>query len=343
MSSGILGWDIGGVNTKGARVGARGALPSRTVCLPYELQREPSALASVLRAAAQQLGATAGDHHAITMTAELSQAFRTKREGVGFVLDAVESAFPMNRLHVYTVPGTFVSPREARNQTFDVAASNWAATSRWVARLVPTCILIDIGSTTTDLIPIVEGRLAIQGRTDPERLLSAELVYTGAVRTPVEAVGRQVPLWRGVASLAAEGFALMGDVHLWLGRLSPERYGCPTPDGRPATREYAGERLARAVCADRDMLDDPAIESIARALARDQVNSIVRALRELRRRHPAIDTAVITGLGDFLAAEAAEGAGLNVVYLADRIGSGGITAPAVAVACLLDEHLLADA
>jgi probable H4MPT-linked C1 transfer pathway protein len=339
MKPGIMGWDIGGVNTKGARLEESSGLPSRSVCLPYELQREPAALGSVLRSAAEQLGGTARDRHAITMTAELSQAFRTKREGIAFVLDAVESVFPADRLHVYTVAGKFVSPREARNRTFEVAASNWSATAHWVARLVPTCLLIDIGSTTADLIPIVGGEVVTAGRTDPERLRSGELIYTGALRTPVEAVGRQVPFGTGSAGLAAEGFAIMGDVHLWLGRLTPDQYTCATPDGRPATREYAGERLARAVCADREMLDGLDLEAIAQALAADQHRLLAGALTELRRRHPPIDTAVITGLGEFLAAEAARCAGLHVVSLFDQLGSAAITAPAAAVACLLQQQL----
>jgi len=273
------------------------------------------------------------------MTAELSQAFRSKREGVAFVLDALESVFPIDCLHVYTVPGRFVSPQEARLRELEVAASNWSATARWVARQRPTCVLVDTGTTTTDLIPVVDGQVAATGSTDPERLLARELIYTGAVRTPVEALVRQVPLWGGTAGVSAEGFALMGDAHLWLGRLRPEDYTCPTPDRRPATREYAGERLARVVCGDREMLDDAAIDAIALALAGAQRDEVAGALVELRGRHQQIDTAVVAGTGEFIAAEAAECAGLKVAFLSKEVGSAAVTAPAAAVACLLQESL----
>src|SRR5918995_5204396 len=293
-SSAILGWDIGGVNTKAVRLGPNDGTPDcRSICFPYELQRDPSSLGPVLRSTAQQLGAGPADrYHAVTMTAELSQTFRTKREGVGFVLDALTGAFPGSSLHVYTVTGKFVSPLAARPQPLAVAASNWAATAQWVSGLIPTCILIDIGTTTTDLIPILNGKVAARGRTDPERLLSGELVYTGALRTPAEAVARRVPLWGGTARVSAEGFALMGDVHLWLGRLRTEDYTCRTPDDRPATREHAGERLARVVCADREMLDEAAIDEIALALARAQLLTIVGALKSIRGRCPEISRTV---------------------------------------------------
>jgi probable H4MPT-linked C1 transfer pathway protein len=273
------------------------------------------------------------------MTAELSQAFRTKGEGVAFILDALEATFPSGRLHVYTVAGRFVTPREAREQPLEVAAANWAATAHWVATLVPTCVLMDIGTTTTDLIPILQGKVVAAGRTDLERLGTGELVYTGALRTPVEAVAQQVPVGGTPTGVASEAFALMGDVYLWLGKLREEDYTWPTPDGRPARRPFAGERLARAVCADRDLLDDAAIGEIARALSRAQQQVITAGLNAIRRRCPSIDTAVVTGLGAFIAEEAARSAGLGSLPLSERVHGSPQTAPATAVASLLRKSL----
>jgi probable H4MPT-linked C1 transfer pathway protein len=336
----ILGWDIGGVNIKVARLrsGTDGVV-LRPVSLPYEVQRDPGALAPMLLAAAREAAGEPSDLHAVTMTAELSQAFRTKREGVAFVLDALQAAFPESILHVYTVDGRFVRPAEARARPLTVGASNWAATANWVARTIPTCVLIDIGTTSADLIPLIDGRVAAVGQTDPERLLSGELVYSGALRTPAEAIVRQLPLWGGQAGVSADGFALIGDAHLWRGNLSSDDYTCRAPDGRPATRVFAGERLARMVCADRDMLDDSAIDGIANALADAQVRTLVLALERVRSRWPAIAVAVVTGLGDFIATDAARAAGLATVSLAEQLGPAARTAPAAAVAWLLSEWL----
>ena len=336
MSPAVLGWDIGGVNTKVARLEAATNGPVlRSACLPFELKLDTASLTSILTDAARAVGAAPGDLHAVTMTAELSQAFRTKREGVEFVLDAHHAAFPRSRLQVYTVEGRFVGPREARALPLSVGAANWAATAHLVARSVPTCILIDVGTTSADLIPIVNGQVVVQGHTDPERLLSGELVYTGALRTPLEAVAPRVPLWGGSAAVSADGFALIGDAHLWLGRLNPEDYTCRTPDGRPPTREFAGERLARTVCADRDMLDDSALDAIAGAFAGAQVRAVAAALSRIRERWPVIGSAVVAGLGDFIAVEAAAAVELDIVRLADRLGPSARTAPAAAVAWLL--------
>lgn len=333
----ILGWDIGGVNTKVARVHDGRVVAARVE--PFELQRAPDALPHLLAALAREMRDEEPRAYAVTMTAELSQFFRTKREGVAFVLDAVDRALGARPVLVYAVDGRFLSPAAAREEPLAVAASNWAATAAWVARGHPDCVLVDIGSTTTDVIPIVDGRVVATGRTDPERLATGELLYTGALRTPVEAIVRQVPVRGRSTAVSAEGFALVGDVHLWRGTLAPEEYTVPTPDGRPATRDFAGERLARVVCADRELLDDAAIDAIANAVAEVQAMRVAECILRICAFHDA-GTVVVTGVGAFIARSAAERVGIGVVALGDALGEAASrAAPAAAVALLLDAAL----
>ena len=169
------------------------------------------------------------------MTAELSQFFRTKRDGVAYVLDAVERAFPDARALVYTVDGRFLDLQAARN----VAAPRRRIEldrhrMLWSPRSSAMPFSIDVGTTTTDIIPIAGGRVVAIGRTDPERLLSGELLYLGAVRTPVEAIVHRVPLHDGLAGVSAESFALAGDIHVWRGDLAPEGYTAPDTGHAPA-------------------------------------------------------------------------------------------------------------
>jgi probable H4MPT-linked C1 transfer pathway protein len=338
MMGSIMGWDIGGVNIKAARL-VPGA-PPRVALEPFELQRAPASLAPTLAAVARRLGSEPTDQHAVTMTAELSQFFRTKGEGVRFVLDAVGTAFGTEGLHVFGTDGEFRPPHQAQLHPLLVAAANWVATARLVAQMRETCLLLDIGSTTADIIPIVAGAVVATGRTDPERLASGELVYTGVLRTPAEAVAHQVPFRDGAAAVSAEGFAIMGDVYLWLGALTPEDYTVPTPDGRPANRTHAGERLARVICGDCEMLAAADLDAMAQALAEAQAAMIAGAIQRLSSRHPQITTAVVTGIGDFVASEAACRAGLSVTRLAGRLGDAAArAAPAAAVATLLEQTL----
>jgi aspartokinase-like uncharacterized kinase len=142
-----------------------------------------------------------------------------------------------------------------------------------------------------------------------------------------------VPYRDGLASVSAEAFALIGDVHLWRGRLAPDDYTVPTPDGRAVTRAFAGERIARVICADGELLGESEISRIAGSVAVEQIAAIARAIQRVRSRHPSVVTAVVTGLGEFIARDAARAAGLDVVSLADELGVDAARyAPAAAVA-----------
>ena len=333
----VLGWDIGGANVKAAHVGRdHGACSVLTASRPFEIWRAKEMLPAVLRALAA--GLPPADATAVTMTAELSDAFRTKREGVVFVLEAVGQVSPRPP-SVFTTDGEFVDAATARDRPLKVAASNWMATAMLVARHVTDAILVDVGSTTSDIIPVRAGRVVAQGWTDPERLLAGELVYTGALRTTVAAIVPRVPLWGRECPVTAEAFAVSGDVHLLLGSLSPADYTCPTPDGRPATRAFAAERLARVVCADVEMLAPEEIVGIAAAVAEAQVRQIALALARVAARLDRPVNVVATGQGAFLAHRASAKCGLASTELTGVVGVDVNTAaPAVAVAWLLADR-----
>src|SRR5207237_2944840 len=114
-----------------------------------------------------------------------------------------------------------------------------------------------------DVIPIVGGRVCARGRTDPARLQSGELVYTGALRTPICAIVQSVPVAGRRCRVAAEYFAVAADVHLWLEQIRERDYTCDTPDGRGRARSEVGARLARMVCADLEILGPDDITAIA--------------------------------------------------------------------------------
>jgi (4-(4-[2-(gamma-L-glutamylamino)ethyl]phenoxymethyl)furan-2-yl)methanamine synthase len=345
MNGPILGWDVGGANIKAARLRKGSRADAEIVERPFALWREPQRLASVLREVMDDLGnaQTMG----ITMTAELADCFATKREGVAFVLDSFRTAFPDARHWVFGTDGQFRSLDDARNRPADVAAANWVASATLIARTFPDALFLDVGSTTSDIIPIIHGRVAACGRTDTARLRSGELVYTGALRTPVAAIVRWVPLGGSRCRVAAEHFAVAGDVHLWLGHIEPCDYTCETPDGRSRDRGNAAARLARMVCADREAIGDADLTAIADHVSRVQVRQIAAGIRQVVRRLP-VDcrlSAVISGHGAFLARSAAEQSGLSTHDLAGDVGSAAARAvPAAAVARLLmdaaDEGLL---
>ncbi|HEX5619501.1 MAG TPA: hydantoinase/oxoprolinase family protein [Solirubrobacteraceae bacterium] len=287
--------DIGGANTKAARL--HGA-SLRTVSRPFEVWRDRDALAGMLREVAAEAGEA--DAVAITMTAELSDAFRTKREGVAFVLAAAEEALGDRPLSVLTTSGELVSMGEARARPGDVAAANWMATALAVADAHADALLIDVGSTTADIVPVTAGRVVATADNDLERLQAGELVYTGALRTNLAAIAPRVPVPGGWCPVASESFAISADVHVVLGHLTEDAYDCPTPDGRPPTPAFARERIARLVCADVEQLAEDEIDAIAAFLHGEQVRQIEEAARRVQGPLPPDAPVVAVGSGAFL-------------------------------------------
>jgi (4-(4-[2-(gamma-L-glutamylamino)ethyl]phenoxymethyl)furan-2-yl)methanamine synthase len=332
---GVIGLDVGGANTKAVW---RNGGERRAVSRPFEVWRDREALAAVLREVVACVAPEPVEVVALTTTAELSDAFRTKREGVAFVLDAAEAALGGPLLFAFTTTGEVVPLAEARARASEVAAANWLASALAVAAVYPDALMIDVGSTTADVVPIARGRVVAAGRTDLDRLLAGELVYTGALRTNLAAIAPRVPVRGGSCPVAAELFAISADVQLILGHLEPGAYACATPDGRPATVEFARERVARLVCADTEQMAAEEIDAIAAFLHAEQVRQIEAAVRRVSGRFGGDPYVVPLGAGAFLAREAAEHLGRAVVELpwsaAEREA-----APAAALAELLAGRL----
>jgi len=225
----------------------------------------------------------------------------------------------------------------ARTRPWAVAAANWVASALAVAELHADALMIDVGSTTVDLIPIAAGRVAAVGRTDLDRLLAGELVYTGGLRTNLAAIAPSVPVRDRWCPVASELFAISADVHLVLGHLTPDGYTCATPDGRPATIDCARERIARLVCADVEQLAAEEIDAIAAHLYAEQLRQIETAARRVSERVGGAAPVVPLGGGAFLARAAAQRLDRAVVELPWSAAERD-AAPAAALAALLAER-----
>jgi probable H4MPT-linked C1 transfer pathway protein len=255
-----LALDVGGANIKAAH--SDGQVRS----LPFELWRRPDDLTLAVENVAATLPGS--ERVALTMTAELCDCYSTKREGVFAVLNAVNSALAGRPVDVWGLDGRFWPLAAMRERPEMAAAANWLALATVAAGLAGPGkgLLIDIGSTTSDLIPLEGGVVAVSGRTDTERLQSGELVYAGVRRTPLFAFADRLPFRGRATGLAAELFATTLDVFVTLGDISEDSEDRSTADGRAVTIEASRDRLARMVAADRDGFSPDDAIRLARAV-----------------------------------------------------------------------------
>jgi len=345
----VLGLDIGGANTKAALLITQNAATKelRTHLEYFPIWKDgKSQLPKVLEQLKEELANSTGlDGIGVTITAELSDAYMTKKEGIYHVLDCVSQVFGEVPLFVLDVEANLVSVKEAQREPLRVASANWAATGWITKQSIKNCIVIDVGSTTTSIIPIVNGKIAAKGRTDLEKLQNGELVYSGSLRTNVATIVNCIPVRDTMARVSSELFAQSGDVHLLLDNITKENYTVETSDGREKINREAAARLARVVCADTDMLTEQEIIDIAKYVYDKQIEQITCGLKQVSERielQTQKKTVVVTGLGrDFLARKAAEKAGFEtIVDMQELLGvDAAVVAPSVGVAFMVAGHL----
>ena len=276
------------------------------------------------------------------MTGELCDAFASRREGVaGLAAIAAKHLAPASLL-LYAGRAGFVELGEAAVHAADIASANWHASAALLALELPDALLIDIGSTTADLVPIVGGRVAALGYTDAERLAAGELVYTGMTRSFVMALAARAP-FRGVwTPLMNEYFASAADVHRILGDLPEGADKMPTADGREKTVDASRARLARMIGREADEAAAPEWDGLAAWFAEAQIREIADAafLRLSRHDVAAAAPVVAAGVGEGVAAEVARRLRRSCVGFSSLIAApaeASHCAPAAAVALLCGE------
>lgn len=338
MTSTILGLDIGGANLKAAT--NTGAAAS----VPFALWKQPEKLPAALGELIARF--PDADELAVTMTGELCDCFETKREGVREIVNAVMNVSRSRPIRVWSTDGAFLNSNEAKDDYLKVAAANWHALATFTGGYTPrgVTLLIDIGSTTTDLIPILDGLPWSDGKTDTTRMQLGELVYTGVRRTPATTLLG--------CSAAAEFFATVHDAYVFLGLVPEDGNDTDTADGRPVTKYHAHGRLSRMIGGDPTLTSEDATRGLAksivekqRELLRSKLLALLPRLREMRRAaiHPR-RYAVVSGSGEFLARLLLKETELcdffdEVLSLTDRLGpERSAAAPAYAVAMLAAER-----
>ena len=340
-SAAVLAFDVGGANIKAADgLGWSHAEP-------FPLWRQPADLPAAL---ARIVAGRSPRRIVATMTGEIADCFPSRQVGVERIIDALTFAAaavsPPADLGIYLVDGSIASPAAARGNWPLAAAANWHAMARLAAAHAPTgrSLVIDVGSTTTDIVMLADGRPATLAHDDVGRMASGELVYTGVERTPVAAIVRSLP-WPTAAvpgrprrPIAAERFADSRDVWLLLGAL-PEDAGCTdTADGAPATREAARVRLARMLLADPGDFSAADAQAAADWCAEAQARLVARAIARVAAASGTKPTSiVVSGHGDCLARRAVARLGwdVEIIMLPERLGADvSRAAPAHALAMI---------
>jgi probable H4MPT-linked C1 transfer pathway protein len=323
----LIGWDVGGAHVKACLL-RRGEVQgvAQWAC-PLWLGMDR--LTSVLQAARERWPGLGAARHAVTMTGEMVDLFANREVGVRLI--AAELARSLIAPQPAQEPGAAARAEAGSVHFFAgdagwcpaddvavhweaIASANWLATARHAALRFGEGLLVDIGSTTTDLIAFKGARVLSQNRTDAQRLASGELVYQGVVRTPLCALTQRID-WRGTShNVMNEFFASAADVYRLTGELDPAHDLVPSADNAPKDLQATRQRLARMIGLDQRDATPEEWLVFARAWREAQVAELGGQLRRVMAAHGLGRDAVLVsaGCGDFLVADVLTHAGAGM-------------------------------
>lgn len=276
----MIGIDVGGANLKVA--------DESGVFIYYCPLFEGASLAQFL-----EHHRSAGSRAAVVMSGELADCFASKTEGIAWIVSQVKVVFP--QAIFYGTDGVFHDKPCAA-----LAAANWLAAADATKEKYPAAVLVDMGSTTTDIVPL--GAFPdILGMTDLQRLQAGYLIYSGLLRTPVPAHLPVVDMDGFATPTCPEFFATAADAHLVLGHIDPSQYTCDAADRGERTVQAALQRLSRVICADVNEIGENCARSIASAFWAAQAEVVRSAVDKVARKNHA-DNIVTAGIGSTLLA-----------------------------------------
>ncbi len=313
-----LGIDIGGANLKVAT--AEGDF--KLIYLP--IWKKLGELEGTLRQIKEEFDP---DRVGVVMTAELSDIFPTKARGVLTIAEIVQKVF--DDVYYLDLDGELRRYEDVLRKPKMFAANNWIASVRFLLEdSWRNFIFADMGSTTTDLIPVTDKIEA--GKTDYERLKRGELLYFGVLRTPVFYI-----LPKFDVPLASEFFAIAGDVFVVTGDIKPEDYTCETPDKRGKDVESCMRRLARTVCCDLEDVDKEYIKAMAESFKNAMIERLVKGIEQIHEKFK-LDKVLGCGIGEFLLKEATKLVGLRYISIREKYGDVSTVFPSYAMAKLVE-------
>jgi (4-(4-[2-(gamma-L-glutamylamino)ethyl]phenoxymethyl)furan-2-yl)methanamine synthase len=340
-----VGWDIGGAHLKAVLLDKHGAV-LQALQLPCPLWKGLDYLQRAILHALQAFKTEPFRAcHAITMTGELVDLFENRQQGVDEISTLCAKLFGKDTFF-YAANDGFVGLDRVSEVWQHIASTNWHASASALATLVSDALFVDIGSTTTDIIAIENGKVKSQNFSDASRMADDSLVYTGVVRTPVMALAQKLPFADGdemvEANVAAEVFATMADVYRLTGELTKD--DAETADGKGKTMLESARRLARMIGHDAESREIESWKNLANTCKILQMNHIKAAMLKKLKPNMII---IGAGAGSFLVEQIAHK--LSVPWepismrLSERIDSSlkhdiEVCFPAFAVAFLLRQH-----
>ena len=301
-----LGLDIGGAHLKACLIKNDTFLKLiKADLFKTPIWESKNSLVLILRKIEKQWNIRGDVQINITMTAEMADCFKNRREGVQNILSIIKRTLSAGNLKIYSAKGLKNIKTTFKNYK-QFASANWYATADILSKLEKNCFLIDIGSTTTDIVPIKCGKiLSPTSSTDHLRLQRGELVYLGVFRTSLSSIKKQLLFRSKMTNVIRENFASTADLFRLTEKINSKYDLYPTQDGKSKSKLATRQRLARIIGLDANDVTTEELNGFALQIKQIFVSEIIENLEKVRRHYSMCSGTpiIVTGSGKFLAAE----------------------------------------
>ncbi len=213
----------------------------------------------------------------ITMTAELCDNFENREQGA----KKIKKLLKKLNFKKFFLTNKKKKRFQRNPQNSKIISMNWLSTADFVAQKISNCLIIDFGSTTTDLILIKNKKCLNKHFDDFSRLNNYELIYTGLTRTPIMSINNYVKINEKKINIIPELFSNTSDLYRVLKKLPKEVDQYETLDGRSKSIINSYKRLSRNLGFDYQFKDKRTLDKVCRHLSKIQLQSILNAVKKL--------------------------------------------------------------
>ncbi len=214
----------------------------------------------------------------ITMTAELCDNFKDRLIGVKKIIKCTKK-LKLKKYYFCNQKNKLLINPDLKS----IASMNWLATAEFIKEKVSNCIVVDFGSTSTDLILIKDKKIINKYYDDFGRLNNSELVYTGLTRTPTSSLTNKVKINNKDFHVMSEFFSNTADLYRINKLLSKNMDLYPTCDFRSKSIKNSYKRLARNFGIDFKKKDFDFIHSLSKKLISIQLNKIFTEINKFKK------------------------------------------------------------
>ena len=239
-------------------------------------------------------------YNLVTITAESCDNFKNRKHGMTEILSNCSNYIKGNILF-FTNIDKYVDFETAIKSPERLFSTNWILTSKFLNKKKDIDLIIDIGSTTTD---IIFKNMNIQDNiNDHMRLSNKTLLYLGVIRTPLSMMADNINYNGQDISLVNEVFATTGDIFNINNDIDFSALDYLGSDNLQFTKKNSFIRLARIIGLDYTDYQEEHLNEVAKNFKKLFISKIIDNIRSIFSNNINDFTISSIGEGGFLIKE----------------------------------------